>query len=72
MGPSNQGRTRAETVREKMLKSVFGPEIEEVTRGWRKLPDKELHGLYSSPNIIKVNFTIEAQRESRSMALFFL
>ena len=56
MGPSNQGRTWAGTVREKMLKSIFGPEIQEVTRGWRKLPDKELHGLYSLLNIIKSKF----------------
>jgi hypothetical protein len=27
---------------------------DEVTGGWRKLHNKELHNLYSSPNIIKM------------------
>jgi hypothetical protein len=32
---------------------IFGPEKEEVTVGWRKLHKKELHNLYSLPNIIR-------------------
>jgi hypothetical protein len=32
---------------------------DEVTGGWRKLHDEELHGLYSSPSIIRV---IKARR----------
>jgi hypothetical protein len=38
---------------------IFGPKREEVTGGWRKLHNVELHGLYSSPSIIRV---IKAKR----------
>jgi hypothetical protein len=31
------------------LRGIFGPKREEVTGGWRKLHNEELHGLYSSP-----------------------
>jgi hypothetical protein len=33
--------------------------VDEVTGGWRKLHDEELHGLYSSPSIVRV---IKARR----------
>jgi hypothetical protein len=36
------------------LRRIFGPKREEVTRGWRKLHNEELHNLYGSPNIIRV------------------
>jgi hypothetical protein len=42
-----------------VLRRIFGPKRDEVTRGWRKLHNEELHGLYSSPSIIRV---IEARR----------
>jgi hypothetical protein len=32
---------------------IFGPKRDEVTGGWRKLHNEELHILYSSPNIIR-------------------
>jgi hypothetical protein len=32
----------------------FGPKRDEVTREWRKLHNKELNDLYSSPNIFRV------------------
>jgi hypothetical protein len=32
---------------------VFGPKRDEVTGGWRKLHNEELHNLYSSPSIIR-------------------
>jgi hypothetical protein len=38
---------------------VVGPKRDEVTGGWRKLRNEELHGLYSSPSIIRV---IKARR----------
>jgi hypothetical protein len=31
---------------------IFGPKIDEVTGGWRKLRNEELHNMYSSPSII--------------------
>ena len=36
-----------------MLRRIFGPKRDEVTREWRRLHNKELYGLYFSPNIIR-------------------
>jgi hypothetical protein len=36
----------------RVLRRIFGPKRDEVTGGWRKLHNEELHNLYSSPNII--------------------
>jgi hypothetical protein len=36
------------------LRRIFGPKRDRVTGGWRKLHNKELHNLYSSPCIIKI------------------
>jgi hypothetical protein len=36
----------------RVLMRIFGPKRDEVTGGWRKLHE-ELHGLYSSPTIVK-------------------
>jgi hypothetical protein len=36
----------------RMLRRIFGPKRDEVTGGWRKLHNEELHNLYSLPNII--------------------
>jgi hypothetical protein len=36
------------------LRIIFGPKREEVTGEWRRLHNKELYALYSSPNIIRV------------------
>jgi hypothetical protein len=30
----------------RMLRGIFGPKAEEVTRGWRKLHDEELHNYF--------------------------
>jgi hypothetical protein len=38
----------------RVLRRIFGPERDEVTRDWRKLHNEELHNLYSSPNIIRM------------------
>jgi hypothetical protein len=39
----------------RMLKKIFGPKREEITGGWKKLLNEELHNLYSSPNLIRVS-----------------
>jgi hypothetical protein len=36
----------------RVLRKIFGPKRDEVTGGWRKLRNEELHNLYSSPSII--------------------
>jgi hypothetical protein len=36
----------------KLLRRVFGPKREEVTGGWRKLHNEELHNLYFLPYIL--------------------
>jgi hypothetical protein len=38
----------------RVLRRIFGPKRNEVTGEWRKLHNKELHDLYSSPSIIRV------------------
>jgi len=42
---------RLRMLKNKVLKEIFGPKREEVTRGWRKLHNEEPRDLYSSPNI---------------------
>jgi hypothetical protein len=37
-----------------VLSRIFGPKRDEVTGGWRKLHNEELHNFYSSPNIIRM------------------
>jgi hypothetical protein len=41
-------------VENRVLRRIFGPKRDEVTGGWRKLHNEELHILYSSPNIIRM------------------
>ena len=38
----------------RVLRRIFGPKRDEVTGEWRRLHNKELYSLYSSPNIIRV------------------
>jgi hypothetical protein len=37
----------------RVLRRIFGPNRDEVMGEWRKLHNKELHNLYSSPDIIR-------------------
>jgi hypothetical protein len=43
----------------RVLRRIFGPKRDEVTGGWRKLHNEELHGFYSSSSIVRV---IQARR----------
>jgi len=47
-----EGRLRA--FENRVLRRIFGPKRDEVTREWRKLHNDELNDLYSSPNIRRV------------------
>jgi hypothetical protein len=38
----------------RVLRRIFGLKRDEVRGEWRKLHNKELHGLYSSPSIIRI------------------
>jgi hypothetical protein len=38
----------------RVLRRIFGRKRDEVTGGWRKLHNEELHNLYSSTSIIKM------------------
>jgi hypothetical protein len=38
----------------RVLRRIFGPKRDVVTGEWRRLHNKELYALYSSPNIIRV------------------
>jgi len=38
----------------RVLRRIFGPKRDKVTREWRKLHNEELNDLYSSPNIVQV------------------
>jgi hypothetical protein len=43
----------------RVRRRISGPKRDEVKGGWRKLHNEELHGLYSSPSIVRV---IKARR----------
>jgi hypothetical protein len=45
---------RLEVFENRVLRRIFGPRRDEVTGGWRKLQNEELHKLYSSPSLIKM------------------
>jgi hypothetical protein len=47
-------RGRLRVFENKVLRRIFGPERDEVTGGWRRLHNKELYAVYSSPNTVKV------------------
>jgi hypothetical protein len=39
----------------RVLRRIFGSKRDEVTEGWRKLHNEELHNLYPSKSIIRMN-----------------
>jgi hypothetical protein len=38
----------------RVLRKIFGPKRDEMTGGWIKLHNEELHDLYPSPSIIRI------------------
>jgi hypothetical protein len=38
----------------RVLRRIFGPRRDEVSREWKKLHNEKLNNLYSSPNIVWV------------------
>jgi len=42
-------------LKNKVLRRIFELKREEMIGGWRRLHNDELHNLYASPNIIRVN-----------------
>jgi len=45
---------RLRVLENRVVRRIFGPRRDEVTREWRKLHIEELNGLYTSPNIVRV------------------
>jgi hypothetical protein len=45
---------RLRVLENRVLRRIFGPKRDEVTGGWRKLHNEELHGLYYSSSIVRV------------------
>jgi hypothetical protein len=45
---------RLKMIENKVLRRLFGPKRDDVTGDWRKLHNKELNYLYSSPSIVRV------------------
>lgn len=38
----------------KVLRKIYGPKRDEMTGEWRRLHNEELHGLYDSPDVVKI------------------
>jgi len=45
---------RLSVFKSRMLRRIFGPKRDKVTREWRKLHNEELNDMYSSPSIVWV------------------
>jgi hypothetical protein len=45
---------RLRVIENRVLRRIFGPEMDEVKGEWRKLYNEELNDLYRSPNIFRV------------------
>jgi hypothetical protein len=46
--------SRLRVFQNRVLRRIFGPKRDEVTRKWRKLHNEELNDLCSLPNIVRV------------------
>jgi hypothetical protein len=41
-------------IENRVLSRIFGPNRDEVTGGWRKMHNEELHSVYYPPSIIRM------------------
>jgi hypothetical protein len=54
LGRSVREKCRLRVSENRVLRRIFGPKRDKVTREWRKLHKEELNDLCSSPNIVQV------------------
>jgi hypothetical protein len=54
VGHTLREECRLRVFENKVLRRILGPKRDEVTGEWRRLRNKDLYALYSSPNIIRV------------------
>jgi hypothetical protein len=59
-------RAQMRALENRVLKRIFGPKRDEVTGGWRRLYNEELHNLYSSPNMMRVVIIMKSTWMRRS------
>jgi len=52
--PTLREERRLRVFKNRVLRKIFGSKSDEATREWTTLHNKELHDLYSSPNIFRV------------------
>jgi hypothetical protein len=52
--PTLREEQRLMVFQNRVLWRIFGLKTDEVIGGWRKLHNKELHNVYSSPSIIRM------------------
>jgi hypothetical protein len=45
---------RLRVLENRVLRRIFGPKTDEVTKEWREIPNEELNDLYFSPNITRL------------------
>jgi hypothetical protein len=51
--PTLREEYRLRVFEKRVLRRIFGPKRDDMTGDWRRLHNKDLHNLYSSPNIIR-------------------
>jgi hypothetical protein len=54
MGVTLRKEHRMRVYENRVQRRISGPKRDEMVGGWRKLHNRELHSLYSPPNIIRM------------------